>query len=79
MGEYITIWDDMCLHLVPDSWVEYTDIRVKAREHIEELKEHYDVGDSDDNELFIAAWRAALEQSSKNISAREALKGARKM
>lgn len=50
-----------------------------AREHIEELKEHYDVGESDDNELFIAAWRAALEQSSKNISAREALKGARKM
>ena len=43
------------------------------------MKEHYDVGGSDDDEDYIRAWRAALAQSALNIAARERNKGDRKL
>lgn len=50
-----------------------------ALSHKDDLKEHYSVSDSCDDEDYVKAWRAALDQSAKNINAREGIKGARKM
>ena len=48
-----------------------------ARAHKDELKEHYSVADSDDDEYYIKRWRESLEQAKLNIMAREALKGSK--